>query len=214
MIAVFYAKQALQASRDQIAAARDQMDLVAKHELERLARREAAVRATLPLVLSGICAWSEGVTNDLKAMVVNGGVDQGLRSKFQPRPIPNEHLLALKEVIESTGNPIIVRRLSDLIGKIQIHHSRLHFVVDEKMIYNLDSIFRDLQNTANVYANSASMFKYARGQEADLLSPFTWGCVREALNPLNLHGLYSPKIWARIQNDDRSGVDPQNLDGF
>ncbi len=140
-------------------------------ETERQRRRFAAARATMPLLLSGICSYARDVAVALRGIYPAAGqTGFGADSILETVPnLPAELPQSLERLIESTGNDALAEQLADLLGHLQVLHARI------AEIPNLSSGTVGLQlmveeymlQVANVYADASSLFGYARREVED-----------------------------------------------
>ena len=97
-----------------------------KQESLRVNRHHLAVRTTLPLTLSGLCACLRKMLlelDDAKSEIKKVGQD-AYAGKFNGPPPPSEHIEELKEVVQSTDEETVLKSVAEIIREMQTLWSR------------------------------------------------------------------------------------------
>lgn len=166
-----------------------QISLAKVHEEERRRRRFAAARATMPLLLSAICAYARDVASALKSVHPAAG-QYGFGADSLALSVPNlpgELTPALERLIESTGDDDLAQCIADLLSQLQVINARiseiprlgtatggLQLMIEDYMI-----------QTASIYAAASSLFGFARREATDPSSSEKMS-VKSALNLLEI----------------------------
>lgn len=178
-----------------------QIRQVERHENERRNRRIAAVRATLPLILSGICQFAREMINELSSArtQLGNGTTIPTSSSFSPPPVPTAFVAALQDMIEATGDTAIVDLLSEIIGEIQVLSARAGSLIDVRsrgimgVGSNLDEY---LVQAARLHALAGGLFEYARRRDEDAPSAIAWDRVASALHASHVDDHTHPGAFA------------------
>ena len=148
-----------------------------RHEQGRLERQHAAVRATMPLTLSGMVDPLRQMLLKLEAAKEEVRRN-GVASSFEPPLPPDEFVTQLQQVIGSTSNKSIIEPISQIIREIQTLWARVRTLQDERdqrrragLMQNIDEW---IIQTAQVHALVESLFEYARGEHDNGPSAVGW----------------------------------------
>lgn len=96
-------------------------------ELDRLARRHAAARSTLPLVLSSTMDYARAIGRDLRRLYLaapGNHIQREALIAWEIPPVPQCETAALAEVIEAASNDV-AEVIADLLGHLQVQAGRL-----------------------------------------------------------------------------------------
>ncbi len=96
-------------------------------ESDRLVRRHAATRSTLPLVLSSIMEYARTIGRDLGRLYLaapGNHVEREALIAWEIPPVPQGETTALAEVIEAASNEV-AEVIADLLGRLQVQAGRL-----------------------------------------------------------------------------------------
>ncbi|CAO1649879.1 hypothetical protein [Parasphingorhabdus sp. NYA22] len=160
-----------------------------RHEVERIARQHKAVRATLPLALSGLCETMRQMLlelNDAKIVVRK----QQYTKDFNPPATPDQHLSEFQAVIISTDAPSVVEPISEIIRQIQTLWSRVEVLQNkteqERRAGLVENIDDWMIQSAQIHAMVESLFKYSRSVEEMGPSEVSWERVESVLFQLEM----------------------------
>jgi hypothetical protein len=138
---------------------------------DRLARRHAAARSTLPLVLSGMMEYARHVAAGLRRLYLSSVDDAVTREaiiEFEIPPLPTDATRALSEVIEAASNEM-AEVISNLLSQLQVQNVRLRGMRDDAIAgtpgrRNLLKIELDtyIGDVADIYARCEGLLGYAR----------------------------------------------------
>lgn len=163
---------------------------------DRLSRRHAAARSTLPLVLSGLMDYARHVSTELRRLYLSSpdnAVSRESITAFDLPRLPTELIRSLAEVIEAASNEVAVV-ISDLLSQLQVQHGRLRGMKDDAasglpgrrnlLKIELDSYISDI---ADIYARCEGLLGYARreSESADLAPDGE--SLRRALTLMGFH---------------------------
>jgi len=166
-----------------------QIRLSKEQEAERRRRRFNAARATMPLLLSGICAYARDIASVLRSIHRSAGQYAfGADSLINNAPaLPGELTPALERLIESTGDDELAKHIADLLSQIQIINARISEIPRlSPAAGGLQLMIEDYMiQAASIYAAASSLFGFARREAPDLASSERME-VRSALNLLEI----------------------------
>lgn len=163
-------------------------------ERRRLRRQINAARATFPLVLSGVSEWAMEVAQlhmKIFALSETTGVERvpypGLdaidkAARDFPKPtVPTQLVTELKQMIEATDDEAVVRRITLMIGGIQILTSRMAGLGSDPTMTSRNQLIEQVIRAGVVYAQALSMFMYARQTTETVERSVEWDLVRTCL---------------------------------
>jgi hypothetical protein len=148
-----------------------------RHERERLQRQHNALRATLPLTLSGL---AESLKRMLLALhAVKAEVRQsGFTTKFDPPGTPAQYVIELQSIIASTDKLKVIEPISEIIRQIQTLWARVEVLKNEReqrsragLELNIDDW---IVQSAQIHALIESLFEYARAESEDGPNDVSW----------------------------------------
>ncbi|MBO9713099.1 hypothetical protein [Sphingomonas sp.] len=164
------------------------------HEHSRLRRRLTAIRATLPLTLSGLGQFVRDIICQLaqaRRALVPGHIG-ALRTGFNPPQLPNHLVDALREILEATDDKSIVELISEICCEIQVLNSRIMSLTDQVQMSNLSNVGETVDQyiiqAARVHALIEALFDFARRNEEKGPDCVSWDRVQSVFNLLNIHG--------------------------
>lgn len=150
-----------------------------RFELDRLGRRHAAARSTLPLVLSSIMEYARTVARDLRRLYLaapGNHIEREALIAWEIPPLPQGETAALAEVIEAASNEV-AKVIADLLGRLQVQVGRLRglhadVVAGTAGRRNIlkSEIEEYIQDIADIHARCELLLDYAR-READTVQP-------------------------------------------
>lgn len=139
-----------------------------RQERQRLQRQQNAVRATLPLTLSGLVETLRRMLLALAAAAAEVR-EAGFSSSFDPPPTPTEHIAELQAVIASTDERTVTEPISEIIREIQTLWARVNVLRDrreqKRRVGLRQNIDEWIIQTAQIHALVESLFAYARSEE-------------------------------------------------
>lgn len=148
-----------------------QVRLAKRQEDERLRRRHAATRATMPLTLSALMEYARLCGRSLRLLSLSTTANTVRAAQFQnfePPPVPGDKITALAEIIEA-GRPDVGRAIAQLLHKLQVQDGRLRSTKSDVLDPHshtrgilkvaLDDFIID---AADLYARCEGMLDYAR----------------------------------------------------
>ena len=163
---------------------------------DRLARRHAAARSTLPLVLSGMMEYARHVATGLRRLYLASAGDSVTREaiiEFEIPPLPSDATRSLSEVIEAASNEV-ADVISDLLGQLQVQHIRLRGLRDDAVSgtpgrrnlpkFELDEYIGDI---ADIYARCEALLGYARRETNTANAQLSGEALRRALFLMGFH---------------------------
>lgn len=169
-----------------------------RHERERLERQHNAVRATLPLTLSGLIEAMRQMLIALDDAKRDVRAD-GFASNFEPPATPVQHITELQAVIESTGDRTVIEPISQVIREIQTLWSRTQVLGNEREQRRRAGLERNVDEwiiqAAQVHALIESLFNYARGESQTGPTEVAW---ERAEFPIFQLGIESKSLVERI----------------
>lgn len=140
-------------------------------ELDRLGRRHAAARSTLPLVLSSVMDYARAVGRDLRQLYLAAPANHIQREAliaWEVPPVPQGETVALAEVIEAASNDV-AEVIADLLGRLQVQAGRLRGLHADVTAGTagrrniLKSEFDEyIQDIADIHARCELLLDYAR----------------------------------------------------
>jgi hypothetical protein len=163
-----------------------------------LRRRFNAARATLPLTLSGLCAYATALVGELSARRrarspsnVNGSREPLLT----PAP-PTELVVSLQQMIEATEQKNVVALLSEIIGEIQVLTARVSGLTHYQTIRSVDTY---IIQGAGIHALASSLFDFARREVESGPISVNWESVVNALRAMNIHDSQFPELFVEME---------------
>lgn len=162
-----------------------------RHETERLRRRHAAVRATLPLALSQLSDYAEGVARQFTQFVreADEHIDQDALSNITLPELSDSFLKTLIDTIEAAPTETPREAMADMIRDLQILQSRIRFHTNvERGKITLKSNIEDIiVRAAEIEGWVAILYPYSRRQ-LDEVKPVN--LLEESKKSLNSFGFY------------------------
>lgn len=158
-------------------------------ETTRRQHRFTAARARMPLQLSEIIQYADDAIILLRQYLDGIGEQQPPGDALQrlPRPtLPDQAILALETIIETTDDDAFVNLLAAMIAEMQVLDSRLRGLAREGRGLGANNLQAYLMNAAKVHAYAAGMFEFARRETENPPHVLDWN---QAIVALNLSGL-------------------------
>lgn len=148
-------------------------------ESDRLVRRHAAARSTLPLVLSSIMEYARTIGRDLRHLYLaapGNHVEREALITWEIPPVPQGETTALAEVIEAASNEV-AEVIADLLGRLQVQAGRLRGLHADAVAGTAgrrnilkSEVEEYIQDIADIHARCELLLDYAR-READTVQP-------------------------------------------
>ena len=176
-----------------------------KHEQSRLSRRFNAARATLPLTLSGLCAYATSMMDELSQIrsVFNHVGDDQMPPRFNPPPPPVELVSSLQEVIEATNRDNVIDIISEIIGEMQVLSGRVAMLNDETQNRHVVGLAQNVDEymlqAARIYALASSLFEFARREDEMGPTEVSWENVLSGLNLMHIRDGQFPDLFRIIE---------------
>lgn len=150
-----------------------------RFELDRLSRRHAAARSTLPLVLSSTMEYARAIGRDLRRLYLaapGNHIQREALIAWEIPPLPQGETAALAEVIEAASNHV-AEVIADLLGHLQVQAGRLRGLhadvtagtAGRRNILKSE-IDEYIQDIADIHARCELLLDYAR-REAETAQP-------------------------------------------
>lgn len=177
----------------------------AQIERDQLSRHHRAVRATLPLTLSGICHAAIAMLKALSEAqrTIAEPSAYGLAGNFDAPSPPTEHISELRQVIESTDDELVLAPLLEIIREAQTLWSRVGALNDQvemkRMAAPAQQIDEYMLQSAQIYALAEGMFDYARERCETGPASIGWNRVFTALFIARFEQHTHPNLFAIIQ---------------
>lgn len=180
-------------------------------EKQRRSRKQMSVRAVLPLALSAISDYAQGIAQALHGLLeqcVGGSLPVHIKvvvGNFPSTPIDTIRNLA--EFIEYSDD-LDINLFENLLARIQILSARVRDLAadiddpDHGQTILARWIETNIIQTASIYAGVAQAYGYARRRTEDLPNDVTWDNVRHALRSMRLYDDIVPTVFKII--DERS----------
>jgi hypothetical protein len=171
------------------------------HERDRLRRRSNAVRATLPLTLSGFGAFAKSAVIELKnaQLLLPANHIGVLPPGFNPPVPPSELVNDLKEMIESTDDEAVISAMSEIVSEVQTLYSRMSSLNDPiQMAYIVGSSLtmdQYIVQAARLYAIVEGLFDFARRKTECGPSSIAWDRVHSFLGQLYIDEAGHPGVF-------------------
>lgn len=163
-------------------------------ESGRRRRHFAAMRATMPLRLNAICAWATAAMQALAEMMA---ANDEAQSTTDLPPIPDGLIEGLERTIESLNNRRAVERLSDIIAEMQTLNSRMMGL--RLGDWRRPEGVRLIIQAAVIYAQTASLFDFARRKSRGVKRVVPWTLVWSALMVSKLYDGTHPEVYSRLK---------------
>lgn len=167
-----------------IRALRRQIEQADRHEMDRLDRQHNAVRATLPLTLSGLienCRTMLVVLNDAKGLELD--VEDG--PDFHLPPTPSAHISELQDVISSSHSNHLPAYIGKIIQEIQILYDRTAVLHNKQERRRRIGLKREIDTwifqAAKIHALVDGLFKYSRYEAPTPPKSVAWQQVESAI---------------------------------
>lgn len=160
-------------------------------ESGRLRRRLLAARAVLPLALSTLSHYARDCAIELqRALGTMRGNHLGRAEVLVFPAPPAEAITSLTEIIEASGDDDISFPISELLSRLQVQSARLAGPEDrEPRRIVAERELRDhLLYTAELAAQVANMYEYARRERDDIPLHLQRGDVTRSLSIFGIYG--------------------------
>ena len=176
-------------------------------ENDRISRRHAAARSTMPLALSSIMEYARGVGRELRRIYTEEAGDHvrsDVFTNWQIPPFPQGDTATLADVVESASEDI-VQGISKLLVNLQVQASCIRGLeaggvlgTGRRRTIPKPEIDIYIRRTADIYARCEMLLGYARG-EADSVQPNPDNeLMARALFNMGIHGEMREQLMARF----------------
>lgn len=176
-----------------------------KHERDRLRRRSNAVRATLPLTLSGLVSFvSEALKKliDVRKNLPDHHVGP-LPPGFDPPAPPSDLVESLKDMIEATDDETIVSIISLIVAEVQTLTSRMNSLNDPVRMSNAVGVDINVEEyiiqAAILNSIIEGLFDFARRKKSTGPSSVSWDRVYSVLIFMHVDEVEFPKLFATLK---------------
>jgi hypothetical protein len=152
--------------------------LTGRQDADRLRRRHAAARATMPLTLSALMEYARGCGGALRALYLSTRSNSVGRAQLEEMtipPIPTASIPALAEMIEASPDEVVAG-IAALLRQLQVQDGRLRSLKSDVLDplnprRNITKLELEdyILDAADIYARCEGMLDYAR-EEADAVS--------------------------------------------
>jgi hypothetical protein len=172
-----------------------------KLESTRRSRKQAAVRAVLPLALSQITDYAERSAQALNELVTScNGESLPAQKALDIIPeLPTETLKTLSEFIEYSDT-VNVGIIESTVALMQIHDSRIRALImanrdplSTRIVVRTEIEAR-IVDAASIYAGAAAGFEYARRRQGELPLTLSWEAVGAALRNMQFWDDEHPRL--------------------
>jgi hypothetical protein len=186
-------------------------------ENERMRRRHAAVRAVMPLTLSGLMEYARGCGRALRLLhlATHGeSVREAQMRDFEIPSIPTDKIKALADIIEA-GDDAVGEAIADLLSNLQVQDGRLRSTKAEvldphshtRSVMKL-AIEDFILDTADLYARCEGMLDYARRESESVKRQPTDQDLHRALLLMSFHEAAFDRVKATIERRHGQIVTP------
>ena len=189
-----------------------QIRLARQQEDERLRRRHAATRATMPLTLSGLMEYARLCGRALRVLHLSTR-GESIRAAqiegFDIPPVPADKITALAEIIEA-GRPDVGKAIAKLLSQLQVQDGRLRSTKADILdphnpLRSLPKITLEdyILDVADLHARCEGMLDYAREESEDVSDKPSAIDLKRALKLMNFHEQTFDRLKATV--DRRHG---------
>lgn len=184
---------------------KQQIDQSDNFEKIRRAKKQASVKAILPLALDSCVTYAEASGETLKELrercVQHALPMTGQAPQFPS--IPEDIVSTLRQAVEFSKNTIEEKLFSKIISELQIQRARLKgieeaFRMDTRTILSIN-IDRYILQTAEIHALAQSLFEYARGKTEEVPESFDNDGVYRSLRIMSFDESEFPELYAMAQ---------------
>lgn len=202
------ARHQLRVGRQQVAAARDQIQAQIDDERDRRHRALRAARAALPGVLTAICdhAWTVAKVLDrawpsaARAYPADYADNDEHQVVAQIPQFPEVLKLPLQEILVHIDDDMVHERISSIFREAQVLDTRTSRLADGYSI-PLSWHAKLIMQAVALYVRSVSLYDYARG-EAETVRGNLW---EDALPSLSVLGIRIPAVRDWAERERASG---------
>lgn len=197
-----------------------QVRLARQQEDERLRRRHAATRATMPLTLSGLMEYARLCGRALRVLHLSTrgeSIRAAQIEDFEVPPVPADKITALAEIIE-VGRPDVGKAIAKLLSELQVQDGRLRSAKADILdphnpLRSLPKITLEdyILDVADLYARCEGMLDYAREESEDVSGEPSAIDLKRALRLMNFHEQTFDRLKATV--DRRHGEIVVPIDG-
>lgn len=176
-------------------------------EGQKYRRRLAAMRASMPLRLSQVSAYTIGA---MKALAEARPLVGTAGATLNKPNFPDDLVEGLEQTIEAIGKKRVIERLSNMIGEIQVLESRLaELDLNNEVGANVDSY---LVQAATIHAQADSLYDFARRRSSNTPIKLTWGNIRTGLLIADVYDACFPDLHALVGRLEERKKDPEDND--
>jgi len=185
-------------------------------ERHRRSRKNAALRAMLPLALAQVTDYAERSAHALNAMLDQCD-GEALPAMTAPeslaQQLPSETLSTLADFIEYSDR-VDVALVETAVAWIQIQDSRLRDLIKRNRgpgggeIITRAEIEGRLIDAATIYASASSVYNYARRRQEHFPHTISWEAVRGAFRNMRFWDDEHPRLYAIMAGRENHTTGP------
>lgn len=185
-------------------------------ERRRRSRKQAALRAMLPLALAAVSDYAERSAHALTELMksLNGeGLPWATAPENLAQPLPTDALETLADFIEYSDQ-VDVSVLEGTVAWIQIHDSRVRGIVKDNRNPSRETVVvrhtleTGILDAASIYAGAACIYEYARRQSDQIPRILSWDAVRGGLRNMRFWDDQHPRLYKVIEGRERNSAGP------
>jgi hypothetical protein len=195
-----------------------QLSHAAELERKRRSRKQAALRAVMPLAFSEIVNYARRSSNMLQNLRARRearrvGDTEDTVTAGELTELPADTIAVITEFIEYSDT-IDVALFENMLSRIQIHNSRTQSLITERgpagrpRYSGRHNIEEYMIDSALIYASASAVFGYARRETDRLPTEITWDDVRNALGNFGFHRDGFENLFDTIDRRERRGATP------
>lgn len=161
----------------------------------------------MPLRLSQVSRYATETMKALAAVRPRIGTANVTLEKPE---LPDNLVDGLERTIEAIGKKRVVKRLSNMIGEIQVIEARMSGLdLEHEVGANVDSY---LIQAATIHAQADSLYDFARRRASGTPARITWGNIRTAFHIAQVYDAYFPDVHASVAHHEMLRNDPEDND--
>ena len=184
-------------------------------EKNRIRRRHAAARSTMPLALSSIMEYACGVGRELRRIHTEATADHvssDVFANWQVPAFPQGDTGALGDVVENASEDI-VHGISKLLVNLQVQASSVQYLEAGGVLGTVrratipkPEIEMYIRRSADIYARCEMLLEYARGDSVRVQPEPSIELISRALFIMGFHGALREGLMAKItERESTSG---------
>ena len=179
-----------------------------KIESERIESKYVAARAIFPLTLMELSDYAQQSNRHLKSVLATQSAKLIPKQPdpAKPPPLPAEIVKDLRRMIEYSPDPIR-ERIASLVSRLQIQVSRVTSLTNELRdgydddhsvtVHNIEDYILD---SAEIYARSAALLRFVRGDVESVSAKPSAGDIHSALNQTGFWADFYEQLHDRVDH--------------